>query len=116
MDMIFDLPDVQKVSRQFINDFDSVVGVTDDSTAFDHLTNFRAHMLPVYLTAIQQSGLDPKSFAIADQAMGFNATTGAKWDLDDDYRGFFFRNSLDDLQKFHTAYAAVLKAHPTFKH
>ncbi|BDD79816.1 hypothetical protein [Burkholderia phage FLC9] len=116
MDMIFDLADVQKVTRQHIDDFDSVSGFTDDSQPFCHLTNFRAHMVPVYLTAIQQSGLDPKDFAIADQAMGFNACTGAKWDLDDDHRGFFYRCNNDDLQKFHQAYANVLKAHPTFKH
>ena len=117
MDMIFDLPGIKKIVSTYPGDFDDTdVGIPDDGPQMDFLTNFRCHMLPVCLTAIQHAGLNAADFGIADVAYGHNSDTGVRWALDlDEYKGFYRNVSHDDLQKFHKAFEDVLKAHPTFK-
>ena len=117
MDMIFQLDGVKKIVDVFHDDYDGPdSGVSDDGLPLTFLTNFRPHQLPIYLTAIQHAGLNASDFGIADQAYGFNADTGVRWPHDPDvYKGFFYNVDHDDLQKFHRAFDAVLKAHPTFK-
>lgn len=118
MDLIFDLPGVKKIVRTVqCGDGQLDTGVSDDDVPLDFLMNFRVGQLPVYLTAIQVSGLDPADFGVADQAWGSNDDTGHRWTMDPDvHKGFYWNCSIDDLQKFHQAFDAVLKAHPTFAH
>jgi hypothetical protein len=118
MDMIFKLDGLKKIIDVYKGDFDGPdTGVSDDGVPLTFLTNFRPHMLPVYLTAIQHAGLKAVDFGVADVAYGYNSDTGVRWVHDlDVYKGFYWNCSHDDLQKFHRAYDAVLKAHPTLKH
>jgi hypothetical protein len=117
MDMIFKLDGVKKIVNVTHCDYDGPdTGISDDGIPLTFLSNIRPHMVPVYLTAIQHAGLKADDFGIADVAYGYNATTGVRWALDlDDYKGFYWNCSQDDLQKFHKAFDDVLKAHPTFK-
>lgn len=116
MELISELLGVKKIVHQFEGAYDDTIGVVEGDVMYTFLTNFRSAKLPVYLTAIKQSGLNPEDFAIHDEAYGFNEDTGARWRLDDDYRAFFYNVSHDDLQVFHRAMKEVESNHLTFKH
>lgn len=117
MDLVTQLPDVQKVLYKKIDLLDNPVGLTLDADMFSHLTDFPEHFLPVYLTAIQHSGLNPKDFAISDWVIGeIDMEIPGPKHFPEMKRGLYYRCDSDELKKFIQAVGEVIEAHPGFKY
>jgi hypothetical protein len=114
MDLITEL-ELPKIVKRFRGMFPGeVTGCTQDGQFFEFYTNLNVAKLPIYLTAIERAGLKD-SFAIAEEAWGYNEDTDVEWKLDSNLYGLYRNCDTETLQLFHRAYDEVLKAHPTFK-